>query len=134
MKRQIDSYYLYFTVTIALLMLITACSLSTGQNNDHAPVIEQLNVVHPALYPLGNTQIECFAVDSLNHTLTYTWFSNDGKIVGSGSKVIWEAPATYGDYHIMVTVDDGSGNPVKKITTVTVIVREPAKPCASCPK
>jgi hypothetical protein len=120
--------------TLLVIVFLSACSAFGGKVGGHTPVIEQLNIDHPTLYPLGNTQIECIAVDSLSHTLTYKWVCNSGKIIGSGSEVIWEAPAAYGDSPIMVTVDDGSGNTVNKFATITVVAREPVKPCASCPK
>jgi len=122
-------------LVFASLVVGAACSSFSEKSTNRSPLIEQVNVEHPVLYPLGNTRIECIASSAQNDKLTYNWVSNDGKIIGDGAQIIWEAPAAYGNYYIMVTVDDGSGNIVNKITTVTVIVRESTKPfCASCPK
>jgi hypothetical protein len=124
-------------ILFVLIIAGTGCSSPASRSVSDSPVIAMSTVVeHPVVYPLGNTSIRCVASSALNSKLSYKWVSNDGKIIGEGAEIKWEAPAAYGDYHIMVTVDDGNGNTVNKIATVSVIVREPGSnpDCASCPK
>lgn len=88
------------------------------------PVIASLTVEHPTLYPRGNTRIKCVAIAPEGSQLIYRWSCIDGKFIGEGSEVIWEAPVSYGDFHIMAVVDDGQGHTASKYVTVTVIVRD----------
>jgi hypothetical protein len=122
-------------ILFVLILAGTGCSSPANRSGSDSPGIAMSTVVeHSVVYPLGSTIIRCAALSAQNSKLTYKWVSNDGKIIGDGSEITWEAPAAYGDYHIMVTVDDGNGNTVNKITTVSVIVRGPVPYCASCPK
>jgi len=121
---------LYFALLplFALVMNIGACAAGDTTNPD-TPVISSLAAEHTNLYPLGNTVITCSAVSPQGTPLNYNWVCNDGTITGSGPSITYEAPRTYGDFHIMATVDDGRGNTASKTVTVTVIVRDPSKCC-----
>jgi hypothetical protein len=126
-------------VTAGMLILglaAAACSDEPGGREDMLLAVQQLAVERTAVYPLGSTRIDCIVSDPSRDRFTYTWVSNEGKITGDGPSILWEAPSAYGDYHVMVTVNDGSGNTVNRVATVSVIVREQAKQpfCASCPK
>jgi hypothetical protein len=114
----------------------SACLATSEKTNKDTPVIDRLVVDHPALYSLGNTVIECSASDPQGDRLTYSWVSDDGKIIGNGPKVTWEAPAKYGDFHILVSVSDSNGNTANKLASVSVVVRDSVKQpfCASCPR
>jgi hypothetical protein len=105
------------------------CACASGVTQITAPVISALVAEHTNLYPLGNTIITCSAVSPQGAPLSYKWVSNDGIITGSGSSITYEAPRTYGDFHIMATVDDGLGNTASQTVTVTVIVRDPSQCC-----
>lgn len=109
------------------------CGCAASGVNPHEPVISSLVAEHTNLYPLGNTRITCSANSPDGAALKYRWVCNDGTIIldpaGNGSTVTYEAPRTYGDFHIMATVDDGRGNSANKTVTVTVIVRDPSKCC-----
>jgi hypothetical protein len=116
-----------FAVLVAGLML-TACS-SAGSNPVNGPVISALTPEHPDVYPVGNTRVTCIASAKDGSPLTYQWVANDGTITGTGQTITWEAPKTYGDFHIMCTVYDASGNKASQTATVTVLVRDPSKCC-----
>lgn len=107
------------------------CAASTV--NTHAPVISSLVAEHTTLYPLGNTTVTCSASSPDGAPLKYRWVCSDGTIItdpsGNGSTITYEAPKTYGDFHIMATVDDDLGNTANETVTVTVIVRDPSKCC-----
>jgi len=117
--------------TVAILALgltLFACSsVSSGPAN--GLVIASLTAEHPDVYPVGNTRVTCVAQAKDGGALSYQWVCNEGTITGSGSTITWEAPKTYGDFHIMCTVLDSSGNKASQTTTVTVLVRDPSKCC-----
>lgn len=115
---------------IILITLISACSGAAASNSAGNPIIiSALTAEHTTLYPLGNTSITCSASSKDGSPLRYKWVCNEGTIIGEGPAVKWEAPGTYGDFNIMVIVDDGKGNSSTGTTQVTVIVRDPSKCC-----
>lgn len=120
----------YFALFPLLAFLITggACAAAEAAN-PNAPLISSLIAEHTSLYPLGNTKITCSAASPLGLPLNYNWVCTDGTIIGSGPSITYEAPRTYGDFHILVTVDDGQGNKASQTVQVTVIVRDPTKCC-----
>jgi hypothetical protein len=119
-------------VCIAVVMVagltLAACS-SESSNSITGPVISSLTPEHPDVYPVGNTRVTCVATAKDGGALSYQWVCNDGTITGSGQTITWEAPKTYGDFHIMCTVFDKSGNKASQTATVTVLVRDPTKCC-----
>ncbi len=113
-----------------LITGLAGSACGAGVNiNTNAPVISSLVAEYTTLYPLGNTSVTCAAVIPDGATLNYHWACDNGTITGSGSTIIYEAPRTYGDFHIMASVDDGHGNTSNQTVTVTVIVRDPSKCC-----
>lgn len=118
-----------FSISILILLAGVSCSSNSSVTSGNVPIITSVSAEHTNVYPLGNTRIICVATDPDSDTLTYLWAANDGKIIGSGPEITWEAPKSYGDFHIMATVDDGHGNTVSKVVTVTVIVRDASSCC-----
>jgi len=127
LKRHNAVIYFALLPLIAFLIFGGACVAATADPN--APLISSLAAEHTSLYPLGNTRITCSAVSPQGLPLNYKWVCSDGTITGSGPTITYEAPRTYGDFHIMVTVDDGQGNEASQTVKVTVIVRDPTKCC-----
>jgi hypothetical protein len=127
------NYFCKLLLLAALLiwlpLVLVACGDKPVGQNLHAPRITSLTAEHASVYPLGNTRINCVADDPDGDSLNYVWTSTDGKIIGAGSQITWEAPRTYGDMQIMATVDDGKGNSVNRVVTVTVLVRDPSTCC-----
>lgn len=126
-KRSLIGILCVVAALIAASML-TACS-SAGSNPVNGPVISSLTPEHPDVYPVGNTRVTCVASAKDGSPLTYQWVASDGTITGTGQTITWEAPKTYGDFHIMCTVYDASGNKASETATVTVLVRDPSKCC-----
>ncbi len=122
---------LVLLLTVMLAGLAVGCAAASI--NAHAPLISSLVAEHPTLYPLGNTVVTCSASSPDSAALKYSWACDNGTIIkdpaGDATKITYEAPRTYGDFHIMSTVDDGRGNSANKTVTVTVIVRDPSKCC-----
>jgi hypothetical protein len=128
LKIRRTAYYLALPLLFAAIIAGGACTAGVSVN-PNAPVISSLVAEYTNLYPLGNTKITCSAVSPQGTPLNYKWVSSDGTIAGSGPSITYEAPRTYGDFHIMATVDDGLGNTANQTVTVTVIVRDPSKCC-----
>jgi hypothetical protein len=126
-KRNITVVVCMAVILVAGLTL-AACK-SESSNSINGPVISSLTVEHPDIYPVGNTRVNCVAMAKDGGALSYQWVCNDGTITGSGQTITWEAPKTYGDFHIMCTVFDSSGNKTSQTATVTVLVRDPSKCC-----
>ncbi len=127
---KIQKAVFYFTLLLLFAAVVVGAACAAGGNvNPNAPVISSLVAEHTNLYPLGNTVITCSATSPQGTPLKYQWVCSDGTIIGSGPSITYEAPKTYGDFYIMVTVDDGLGNTASKTVTVTVIVRDPTKCC-----
>ncbi|MCX6004072.1 MAG: hypothetical protein NT082_00105 [Chloroflexi bacterium] len=127
-----SSRYISYLAVLFMAVLLaggTACSATPEGADNGGITIASVTAEHTTLYPLGNTSIECVAASMSAGKLNYQWVSSDGKIIGSGSKITWEAPKTYGDFHIMSTVDDGMGHSASKAVTVTVIVRDGSTCC-----
>jgi hypothetical protein len=128
LKIRRTAFHSGLLLLLAAVIAGGACT-SAGNVNPNSPVISSLVAEHTNLYPLGNTVITCSAVSPGGTPLTYKWVSSDGIITGSGPSVTYEAPRTYGDFHVMATVDDGLGNTANQTVTVTVIVRDPSTCC-----
>ncbi len=120
------------TVLIVLFSFLASggClpALSSAAGNQ-GPVISSIEADTPVIYPLGYSGIKCVASDPKGGALKYTWSSTDGKFSGEGAVVRWDAPADYGDYHLMVRVQDSSGNSTQATVTVSVVVRPPEACC-----
>jgi hypothetical protein len=127
---KIQRTVLYLMLPLILTAVVAGGACTAGGNvNPNAPVISSLAAEHTNLYPLGNTVITCSATSAQGTPLNYRWVCSDGVITGSGPSITYEAPRTYGDFHVMATVDDGMGNTASKTVTVTVIVRDPSQCC-----
>ena len=97
------------------------------QAANQPPVISSLTAVQTLVYPASGTEIWCVASDSTDDQLNYRWSCTGGSFNGSGSNVTWEAPNQYGDYHIMVIVEDGKGGSIQGTLSLSVVPR-PAQP------
>jgi len=73
--------------------------------------------------PSSNSRITCVATDADEDTLTYTWSSSRGTIIGSGDTVTWTAPAAAGSYVITAIVTDGKGGEARESVNIAVTVK-----------
>ena len=129
MKLLIDKsrFYMIF-IGISILLLGFSCLPEANGQKAQSLVILDLTAEYPSIYPRGYTEITCTASNSIDGELDYEWSSSGGTIVGEGQKIRWEAPNMYGDYHIMVVVEDGAGHSAKETVTVNVILK-PEEAC-----
>jgi hypothetical protein len=129
LKRHISILILSIVAIPPLALGSFGCVAANGADTANGPVINSLVAEHTSVYPVGNTVVTCSAVARDGGALTYQWVANDGTIIGNGPTITWEAPKTYGDFHIMCTAFDSRGNKSSQTVTVTVIVRDPTKCC-----
>jgi hypothetical protein len=80
----------------------------TGPLN-HTPGIAGLAADPDTVDPTGSSTISCTATDVDGDSLAYAWHPQAGTISGTGNQVVWDAPASPGDYSIVVTVTDERG-------------------------
>jgi hypothetical protein len=120
---------IFILLIIAALLSLAAC-LPVHANNPH---ITTLEAQYSAVYPQGKTDITCTATAPDGEALNYIWINTEGTITGSGEKVTWKAPNKYGEFPIMVTVSDASGNKDSATISIKVVVNEnPQTGCPSC--
>lgn len=112
----------------ALLILQSACLVSSRSGNSGALEISGLEADTMAVYPKGAAEIKCVVSAPAGDTINYTWSSDGGSVIGEGSTVRWEAPNDYGEYHVMVTAKDSNGGSAQAVLTLSVVAR-PAKFC-----
>lgn len=97
--------------------IITSCSNSDSTQSKNCPD--------------GNREVSVntISTDPENDLLTYNYYVSGGKIIGKGSKVIWDlSDVKSGTYKITAGVDDGCGICGTTVTK-TVVVKE----CPDCP-
>jgi subtilisin family serine protease len=74
---------------------------------NHAPVIESVTVKPEVVEPGGSVTINTTASDPDDDDIFYEYSPSGGKIIGTGSEVVWVAPEGNGKYTISITVTDG---------------------------
>jgi len=94
-------------------------------SGNQPPVISSLAAAQMALYPNGNTEIQCVASDADGDQINFKWACTAGSFTGVGPIVTWKAPEAYGTYDVSVTVEDGKGGSVQASLTMTVGANQP---------
>lgn len=86
---------------------------------------------HVDYSPEMSVRVATIAADPENDVLTYNYTVSGGRIVGAGSKVLWDLNNVMpGTYTITAGVDDGCGVCGKTVTkTITVLENENAPKC-----
>ena len=116
-------------MSMGILLLGFACLPLTGGQQAQGIVISDLKADYPSIYPRAYTEITCTASNPNGGELNYKWTSSGGTLVGEGQKIRWEAPNMYGDYHIMVVVQDTAGHSAEETVTVSVILKSEEACC-----
>ena len=118
-------------ILIIISLLASACSISVNQ----PPKISSLEADTMLVYPTGKAELQCIATDPDGDNITFKWSCTDGTFTGTGPIVTWKAPNAYGNFHIMVIVEDSKGSSSQGTLTIDVVVNEnQKKACSSCPR
>ncbi len=73
------------------------------------PIITDMLSSKNNINPLEEVELTCLAQDVDNDALVYSWLTNGGTIIGTGSTVVWKSPSAEGVYEVSVVVNDGNG-------------------------
>ena len=117
-------------VMLAVLAgLSGACLPTLEPGSSQSPLISSIEAEHMAVYPRGASEIKCSVSDTEGDEVEFMWSCTGGSLSGTGAVVTWQAPNSYGDYHIMVIVKDGKGGSAQYALTIAVISRPKDKSC-----
>ncbi|HGJ66040.1 TPA: hypothetical protein ENS27_11725 [bacterium] len=109
-------------IIIVFLLIISLCFIGCGEDVNNILSPETLNVTalntSQTTIGVGDTMtVEAdFTYSGDITVLMFTWSATGGKIRGSGSTVVYEAPNTPGSYSISVKVTDGAISSGKTVT------------------
>ena len=121
-----------FDIPIVILLLVSILAISCIPIINQPIKISSLSTSYLYIYPQGTVELKCTATDTLSNNLNFKWTCTDGSITGDGSTVLWKAPNKYGDFHIMVVVEDDKGNSSQSNITIGVIYDANNAGCTTC--
>ena len=124
---------LALVVLVVVAILGSACGpkeappapLPPTPSGNQPPVISSLVAAQMAVYPNGNTEIQCVASDADGDLINFKWTCTGGNFTGTGPTVTWKAPEAYGTYDVTVTVEDGKGGSAQASLTMSVGANQP---------
>jgi len=110
------------TPVVLTALLFSGCSLISqfGAAPNKAPSIESVACTND-VFALADNEMVCSASDMDGDSLRYEWSADDGKIIGSGPRMMWVSPDTMGIYNIWVKVSDGKGGEAKQAVAIRVL-------------
>ena len=112
----------FFVIGLLIVVLFTGCSLTSlfGAPPNNAPVIESVTCTND-VFALADNEMVCQASDLDGDSLQYEWSTGNGKIIGSGPRMMWVSPDTMGTYDVWVKVSDGKGGEAKQTVPIRVL-------------
>ena len=111
-------------ITLAALAVLSGACLPTLEpESSQSLVISSLEAEYEAIYPRGASEIECIVSEPEGDEVEFMWSCTGGSLSGAGPVVSWQAPNSYGDYHIMVIVKDDEGRQTTATLTIAVVPR-----------
>jgi len=107
-----------YKVNILVVTCFIFCSKNPTNLQNSPPENETITVSHLNIEINQRITLKITANDKEGEKLLYSWNVNDGSFpAGStGREVIWQAPASPGQYQCVVTVSDGNAQSEKKKT------------------
>ena len=113
----------------ALAVFSGACGTAAEPEGNQALVISSIEAEHLNVYPRAASQVECIVSNPDGDEVQFKWSCTGGSLSGDGSVVTWEAPNSYGDYHIMVIVEDNEGESTQGTLILSVVPRPSSEGC-----
>jgi len=104
------------------VLLISGCNFLNvpGAPTNNAPLIESVKCTS-YVWALADNEMICQASDLDGDSLQYEWSTNNGKIIGTGARMMWVSPDTMGTYDVEVSVSDGKGGEAKETVFIRVL-------------
>ncbi len=87
----------------------------------YPPIIKSLTPDSSTVLEKHSTFIYCTAADRDSNALSYSWKASGGSIVGSGTRITWDAPDAIGKYVIQCVVADSLGAQAAATDTIVVV-------------
>ena len=112
-----------------LAALCSGCGSTPEPEGNQPPVISSLEAKYINVDPRAASEIRCLASDPDGDELDFKWSCTGGDLSGAGPVVTWRAPNSYGDYHVMVIVEDTNGGSAQAILTLSVVARPGSRGC-----
>lgn len=112
-----------------LAALCSGCGSTPEPEGNQPPVISSLEAKYINVDPRAASEIRCLASDPDGDELDFKWSCTGGDLSGAGTVVTWRAPNSYGDYHVMVIVEDTNGGSAQAILTLSVVARPGSRGC-----
>jgi len=119
---------IYLVIITVICLLISGCVVSINM----PPKIISLEAQHLNLYPKQSTEIKCNASDPEEDPISFKWSCTDGTFSGTGPVVTWTSPNKYGNFHIIVMVEDDNGNSSQSGVAINIVVNENQESCEAC--
>jgi len=111
-------------ITLAALAVLSGACLPTLEpESSQSPVVLSFEAEYEAVYPRGASEIECTVSEPEGDEVAFMWSCTGGSLAGAGPAVTWQAPNSYGDYHIMVIAKDDEGRQTTATLTIAVVPR-----------
>jgi hypothetical protein len=111
-----------FTLGFLIFLLLAGCNYfkvpAAAPNS--IPVIESVSCTND-VFALADNEMVCQASDPDGDSLQYEWSIGNGKIIGTGARMMWVSPDTMGTYDIWVKVSDGKGGEAKQTVAIRVL-------------
>jgi hypothetical protein len=79
------------------------------------------DIIYPQSVPVSFEALVICKVKGSEKDVGYAWSCDNGTIIGSGSKVIWVAPAAAGLYDVKIKLTDKSGNEEERSVSIDVV-------------
>ncbi len=114
---------------VVLAALCSGCGSTPEPEGNQPPVISSLEAKYINVDPRAASEIRCLASDPDGDEVDFKWSCTGGDLSGAGPVVTWRAPNSYGDYHVMVIVEDTNGGSVQAILTLSVVARPGSRGC-----
>ena len=112
-----------------LAALCSGCGSTPEPEGNQPPVISSLEAKYINVDPRAASEIRCLASDPDGDEVDFKWSCTGGSLSGAGPVVTWRAPNSYGDYHVMVIVEDTNGGSAQAILTLSVVARPGSRGC-----
>ena len=118
-----------FVSLLLLSFIISACMPVVGLPK----LITKMEATNVNVYPQGLTTLTVIARDPEGGSLNYKWSCSAGNFESiAENSAIWKAPNQYGNFHILVVVENGKGLSEKATITIGVVVNNNPSTCPSC--